>query len=159
MGTMAAIWIVVLIKERFAAASRTETERQLLVASAITAGLLLSTSLAFAIALKIGLADETLRDRVQGLLMGLVLVAMGNFVPKLVPSLAANRCSPARTQAAKRFAGWTFVLAGLAYAGAWIFLTPANARNAAIITCAFGATLVISRFALLFIARDKPPPA
>jgi Ca2+/Na+ antiporter len=159
MGTMAVIWVVVLILERVAAASQTEAERHLLVASAVTAGLLLSASLALALAGKIGLPDETLRDRMQGVVMGLVLVAMGNFLPKFVPSLAAKRCSPARAQAAQRFAGWAFVLAGLGYAGAWIFLTPSYAKKVALIACAAATTLVIWRLAWLFIARDdKPPP-
>jgi hypothetical protein len=154
---MAAIWIVVLARARTAAASQNDSERSLLVASAIMAGLLLAASLALALVGEFGLADQSLRVRAQGVVMGLVVIAMGNFLPKFVPSLAPKRYSAARAQSAQRFAGWTFVLAGLGYAGAWIFLEPAYAGIAATATCATAAALIFARTAWMRVSRDDTP--
>ena len=47
-------------------------------------------------------------------------MAMGNVLPKVVPSLMAKRCAAAQTLAAQRFAGWAFFIAGL---GGSVWLT------------------------------------
>src|SRR4051812_4579678 len=79
---MAAVWIVVLVRARTAAASQNDSDRSLLVVSVIMAGVLLSASLALALAGEFGLADQTLRVRAQGVVLGLIVIATGNFLPK-----------------------------------------------------------------------------
>jgi hypothetical protein len=56
--------------------------------------------------------------RLTGVLLGLVVVVYANAIPKSLVALARLRCSPAREQAARRFAGWSLVLGGLGYIAA-----------------------------------------
>jgi hypothetical protein len=54
-------------------------------------------------------------QRLTGALLGAVVVVYANAIPKALASLASLRCPPAQEQAARRFAGWSLVLGGLAY--------------------------------------------
>lgn len=56
--------------------------------------------------------------RLTGVLLGAVVVVYANAIPKSLMALARLRCSPAREQAARRFAGWSLVLGGLGYMAA-----------------------------------------
>jgi hypothetical protein len=56
--------------------------------------------------------------RLTGVLLGLVVLVYANAIPKSLVALARLRCSPAREQAARRFAGWSLVLGGLGYIAA-----------------------------------------
>jgi hypothetical protein len=53
--------------------------------------------------------------RLNGALLGCVVVFYANVIPKSLTSLVRLRCSPAAEQAARRFAGWSLVLGGLGY--------------------------------------------
>lgn len=66
--------------------------------------------------------DRDLPMRVTMVLLGLYYVVSGNALPRRFTARAAQRPNAARIQAGQRFAGWTFVLAGLAFALAWIVL-------------------------------------
>ena len=54
-------------------------------------------------------------QRLLGALLGFIVVVYANVLPKSLTQLARLRCSPAAEQAARRFAGWSLVLGGLAY--------------------------------------------
>lgn len=54
-------------------------------------------------------------QRLLGALLGVVVVVYANAIPKALFSLARVRRTPAQEQAARRFAGWSLVLGGLAY--------------------------------------------
>ena len=56
--------------------------------------------------------------RLTGVLLGAIVVIYANAIPKSLVALARLRCSPAREQAARRFAGWSLVLGGLGYMAA-----------------------------------------
>ncbi len=47
---------------------------------------------------------------------GLFVAFMGNALPKTLTPLSRLQCDPGRVQAFQRFAGWTWVLAGVGYA-------------------------------------------
>jgi len=78
--------------------------------------------LASAYVLKHAGVNPDLPMRVTMVLLGLYYVVSGNALPRRFTARAAQRPNAARTQAVQRFAGWTFVLAGLAFALAWIIL-------------------------------------
>ncbi|MES2898331.1 MAG: hypothetical protein V4723_01320 [Pseudomonadota bacterium] len=65
------------------------------------------------------ISEETAR-RLLGVLLGAVVVAYSNSIPKVLAARARLRCSAAEEQAARRFAGWSLVLGGLAYVLAWM---------------------------------------
>lgn len=57
-------------------------------------------------------------QRLTQVVLGAVVVFYANAIPKSMVALARLRCSPAREQAARRFAGWSLVLGGLGYMAA-----------------------------------------
>lgn len=61
-----------------------------------------------------GTLDPLLARRGVGVMLGVVLMVTGNFVPKL--RLFESAAGAAQSEAIGRFAGWTFVLCGLAFA-------------------------------------------
>ena len=62
--------------------------------------------------------DPEWSRRLGGALLGVVVVVYANAVPKAAEKHL--RCSPAAAQAARRLAGWSLVLGGLAYVLAWL---------------------------------------
>ena len=62
--------------------------------------------------------SREMAGRLTGVLLGLVVVVYANAIPKSLVAMARLRCSPAREQAARRFAGWSLVLGGLGYVAA-----------------------------------------
>ena len=91
-------------------------EAQLRINRALTgAGLLLAAALALKLADAYDLLAGGMSDRAMGVILGIVVVIFGNSMPKTLEPLAKKGCEPSKTQALQRFAGWTFVLSGLAY--------------------------------------------
>ena len=73
------------------------------------------TAAALAFAQKMGLIEPTAMKRTMGLIIGILVIVTGNFLPKTHPLNApgVNPAGPAA--AAERFAGWTLVVVGIAY--------------------------------------------
>jgi hypothetical protein len=150
---MSAVWMTVAIAyRRDAGSDRSRDDRRQIGGAAILAGLMLALALGGALLGAVGIADAALKARIWGVTLGLVLIAVGNSAPKTLSPPIERRCSPARAQAAKRFAGWVFVLAGLGYAAAWLSLAPTLAETVATSLCAGAVALVISRCAWAFRA-------
>ncbi len=82
-------------------------------------GLLAAVAL-FALAKGHGLVDAAVSRRAIGLLVGLMIVFVGNLVPKLRP-LNSPSSDPDKAGAAERSAGWTLVLTGIAYIALFAF--------------------------------------
>jgi hypothetical protein len=75
---------------------------------------------ALAAAKGMGLLEATTARRAIGLLIGVMALVIGNFLPKLRP-LNSPEANPAKGMAAERFAGWILVLAGVAYIVLFLF--------------------------------------
>ena len=91
------------------------------------AGLLIGAALVAVAAPRLGLiADPELPARFFGIVCGLVVAAYGNVIPRRLVRYEPESLRPARRQAAQRFAGWAFVLAGLANALVWAFAPSAG---------------------------------
>jgi hypothetical protein len=96
----------------------------------VTAGLILVISLGAKLAVALGAVhygDIALRATMA--IAGAFLAVTGNAIPKTLTPLAALHCDPAKVQAVQRLAGWTWALAGLAVAIAWLTL-PINLAEA-----------------------------
>ncbi|MEJ7805849.1 MAG: hypothetical protein WKG03_08020, partial [Telluria sp.] len=77
-------------------------------------------------------------QRLLGALLGVVVVAYSNAIPKALVARARLRCAPAQDQATRRFAGWSLVLGGVGYILAWL-LAPiqwAGLTGGAVLACA-----------------------
>ena len=89
------------------------------------AELIVLSSLSAKLAMALGApADADLPRRTMMAILGAFLVFTGNAIPKTLTPLSALR-DAGRVQAFQRFAGWTWVLAGMALAMAWLIL-PVN---------------------------------
>ena len=87
--------------------------------SLLAAALIIGVSAALAWLAPSYISTE-LSHRLLGALLGAVVVAYSNTIPKVLVARARLRCSPAQDQAARRFAGWSLVLGGVGYALAWL---------------------------------------
>ena len=101
--------------------------------------------LASSYALRRAGTDPDLPMRVTMVLLGLYFVVSGNSMPRRFTARAALRPNSARIQAGQRFAGWMFVLSGLAFALAWIVLPPDVAEPLSVAFLLGGSLTVLVR--------------
>ena len=90
-----------------------------------------------------GIVGSGAADRIMQTVIGLALAAYANVMPKqLGPSRASPRAE-AVAQAALRVGGWSFTLAGLAYAALWAFapLTFADIASMVVVIAAMAMTI------------------
>jgi hypothetical protein len=85
-----------------------------------------------AIAHRTGLMADGSTKRALGIVVGLLAIVTGNFLPKFrLLSVPGN--DPARASSAEWFAGWTLVMAGIGYVAFFVLLPLEYARVAAAI--------------------------
>ena len=95
----------------------------------VFAALMLLVALGNRLAIASGAASSPdFARRVVMAIAGAFLAFTGNAIPKMLPPLASLQCDPARAQAARRFAGWTWVLTGVAVCVAWLALPIVRAQ-------------------------------
>jgi hypothetical protein len=92
-------------------------------AGVITASLMIVLSLLMTLGSAFGAPrNPELALRATMIVLGLYYVFSGNAMPKMLTPLAAMRGDPAVVQSARRFAGWTWVITGLAFSAIWLFV-------------------------------------
>ena len=69
----------------------------------------------------VGLVGGDGARRTMQVLIGLILAAYANFMPKQIGRARSSPHAESVAQAALRVGGWSLTLAGLAYAGLWAF--------------------------------------
>ena len=94
------------------------------------------TAAALSYAQGIDLIDSDAARRTMQVMIGLILAAYSNLMPKDVGRWRASARAMARAQSALRVGGWSLTLAGLAYAGLWAFAPLAVADVAAMVVVA-----------------------
>jgi hypothetical protein len=82
---------------------------------------------AIAIGKETGAIENDIAKRGVGIILGLILIAAGNLLPKFRLFDAPGR-DPAQTLAAERFAGWVFVITGTAYVIIWALAPMSSVR-------------------------------
>lgn len=154
--SMPAIWVVVaFLQRRRSLKPYREGERRFFTGSVIVAGLMLAGAQVITLFDTLGDFDPDRLERIWGVGIGVVLAIMGNVLPKILGPLAAQRCSESKTQSIQRFAGWSFVLAGLSYAIVWLVLPVTQANTVATLIVLSSLILVVLRCTWAFtIARD-----
>ena len=93
--------------------------------------LILGTAAALNYAQGLDLIGPDAAKRTMQVMIGLILAAYSNLMPKDVGRWRASAVAVARAQSARRVGGWSMTLAGLAYAGLWAFAPLAFADLAA----------------------------
>jgi hypothetical protein len=126
--------------------------------SVVFAALMIGIPLALTLARSYGLVDgDDVARRSTGALIGLVLVMIGNGMPKNLPPLSSG-CDGARQQAFHRLTGWTWVLCGLGSAIGWLALPIDFAQTAAIVLPVTAiAVTIVHLVRLAGRARTSPP--
>lgn len=123
----------------------------------VFAGLMIVCSLGAKLAAALGAVGDSgdLSRRATMAILGAFLVFTGNAIPKTLTPLAALQCDAARVQAFQRMAGWTWVLAGLALAVAWLALPLRLAETTSLVLLP-GAMLIIGALLVrLWRARQR----
>jgi hypothetical protein len=116
----------------------------------LLAGGVMTASLALKLAVGLGLlAEPDAARRATMALFGLYLVFTGNAFPKTLTPLSRLRCDAARVQAFQRFAGWAWVLTGLAFSLAWLLLPIAIADRVSMWVLMSGILPIAARLVLL----------
>jgi hypothetical protein len=119
-------------------------------------GLILVTVLSTRLATALGVMEnaDALR-RATMAMVGAFFVITGNRMPKTLTPLAALKCNPARVQAFQRFAGWTWVLTGLAFAIVWLLLPLDVAKTVSVILLVSGILVITAQLVRLRSTRRR----
>lgn len=128
----------------------------------ILASLLMLGALIATVAKQLELLDGDVIRRIIGINTGLMLIVLGNYMPKN-RKVAADQCgctltnTPNRVQ---RFMGWLFVIGGLLYTLAWITLDLDQAGIAILFAFPLAIAVILSaRFVYQrAIASKNTPP-
>ena len=117
------------------------------------AAVLIVIPLAAIAARNLGLIADPGHDlpgRLYGIAAGLIIAAYGNIAPRKLVRYDPDSPRPARRQAAIRYSGWVFVIAGLVNAAIWAFVSPIDlAASLSIVPLAGAMILVFARCARL----------
>jgi hypothetical protein len=117
-------------------------------------GLVAGVFFAIAIGRETGLIEGDFGKRLAAAMMGLLVAICGNVLPKVARRIEMTRETAAAYASADRLAGFALVVAGIAYAGIWLFAPLERA--------VFGASLVgLGGFFLaqgLWLFKARPTP-
>jgi peptidoglycan/LPS O-acetylase OafA/YrhL len=106
-----------------------------------------------------GMDPETGR-RIMQVIIGLVLVSYANLMPKQIGRHRNGPEAQRRAQATLRVGGWSFSLAGLAYAALWASapLRVADVASMAVVAAAMLVTLAYAGWSFMACRRSSAAP-
>lgn len=123
------------------------------------AGLMLGLRLGLRLAIHGGLLSEAwqaIGQQLLGLFLGGGMILFGNALPTLRSPWPYHH-QPFAWQQVHRFAGWVFVLGGLAVSGVWLTMPGPSAVRTTAVVLAMTAVLSVGRkFASFFSSRQGP---
>lgn len=124
-------------------------------AGIVFAALMLLVSLGNRLAVASGASSSPdFAQRAVMAISGAFLAFSGNAMPKILTPLVGMDCDPARAQAVRRFAGWTWVLTGVALCMMWLVLPVGPAQTATYILLPAAILLTFVQ-AMLLRTRQK----
>lgn len=118
--------------------------RRAVIPLAVSVCTIVGAMLAFGITKKTGTIDPDIARRGAATMLGLMLVVTGNYIPKL--HLFRPEGGQSGSSAVDRFAGWTFVGAGLAFVAIWLLAPIGKAMLASPMIGVAGFLLVLARW-------------
>ncbi|MEL7485984.1 MAG: hypothetical protein AAGJ87_02085 [Pseudomonadota bacterium] len=147
------IWLVVATMERRRPLTQySDDERHYFSMSVIIGGAIIVASQAVQVMNAFGSTENLVVERGWGVLVGLILAAMGNAAPKILPPLDAKTCAGGRRSKLQRFAGLSLLIGGVGYAGAWLF-APIEIANVAAMSICLASVLAIALRAAFYVSR------
>ena len=107
----------------------------------------------------IGYIEDEGSKRLMRISLGILLVVIGNMIPKSAEPLSGGCCEPSREQSLRRFTGWTFVFAGLGFSTVWLFapIEVASTVSIYIIIASFLLVIVPCVWSIIKRKRLQPP--
>jgi hypothetical protein len=122
--------------------------------------LIMGTAAALNYAQGLDLIGSDAARRTMQVMIGLILAAYSNLMPKDLGRWRASAPAMARSQSALRVGGWSMTLAGLAYAGVWAFapLALADVAATAAVASAILVTVGYAAWTLHVCRSDKQLP-
>lgn len=121
----------------------------------LAAALIMGAALGMNMLVDYGYIEREVSKQAMQVGIGLYLLVMGNSLPKKISSMSDQNCGSAKGQSLRRFAGWTFVLSGLAYSIIWLVLPADIATIAGISVVASGLILVVTPCVWLALRRKR----
>lgn len=150
------IWIVVALMGRVRRfEDYSASELSYLRTSIVSAGVILAVALSRTWANAVGISGGEFFDRGLGVLSGVVLLLLGNMMPKVLAPLTAKRCAPSQVIAIQRFSGWVFVLDGIICIVASLVLPLSQGQDVSMIATIVTLLLVALRYAWAFAAPPR----
>jgi hypothetical protein len=124
------------------------------------AGLMLAIALSLKLAAALGAAaHDDVAQRATMVVLGAFIVVTGNALPKMLTPLSVLRCDAVRAQAFHRFAGWSWVLSGLALSVAWLVLSVEVAQTVTLILLPACMLTIVWQVVRLRRSRPTTRPA
>lgn len=122
------------------------------------AALFLGTVASLKYAQHLDLIEPDAVKRVVQVLIGLMLAAYANLMPKDIGRWRPSPVAVARAQSALRVGGWSLTLAGLAHAGLWAFapLSVAHSASTAVVATATLITMGYAARTVLACRASRP---
>ena len=112
-------------------------------ASATGATVLISLAALGKLGAHLEVIDADMASRLIQIAIGLTLVVFANGAPKQIGRPRASFEAEGRAQGARRIAGWSLTIAGLIYAGVWVFAPVSLAAPVSIAVVATGLTVTV----------------
>ncbi|MEQ9206176.1 MAG: hypothetical protein RLN78_02290 [Phycisphaerales bacterium] len=135
------------------------TSRREILFGIILASMLLLGSISATLFKELELIDQDMTKRIAGVLIGVMLICMGNYMPKkLTQESGSCGCGTRKSASLQRLMGWIFVLAGLLYAGVWMLVDLSMTSFATMLTFPV-AVLIIVIVRLVYLRMNKPTGA
>lgn len=147
LAVMCAAWIA--RRSGPARAAADPAVRRKVTLAIVLAGALLGLTLLIPLGWAPGPAGQ-FAERGMGVVMGVIVVAFANVIPK--------RAGSARALALRRIAGWALVLGGLGYALAWLLLPLAYANLAALLVLLLGFACAAVRIGWSLVKHRPATP-
>ena len=139
--------VVLFLNRRRPISTYSVSERRYFASSVLIGGGMIVTAQAVQLVNAYIAAETPMVERVWGVTVGLILAALGNAAPKVLPPLGEKTCAAGQTPALQRFAGRSLFLGGVGYIASWSFLPVKWANPIATSICFLAVSFVALRVA------------
>lgn len=130
-----------------------------LLAAILGAVTIIAAALILKYLTSIGYIEDEWSKRLMRISLGILLVVIGNMIPKSAEPLSSGCCEPSREQSLRRLTGWTFVFAGLGFSTVWLFapIEVASTVTTYIVIASFSLVIVPFVWSIIKRKRVQPP--
>lgn len=136
---------------------QSKTRHEILCAM-ILASVLLLGSISATLARELELMNAETVKRLSGASIGVMLILMGNFMPKrLMATGDCCSCSTTRSLKIQRIVGWIFVLAGLLYTAIWMLVDIERTSLFAMLSLPVAVVIIVG-IRMIYVRTTRTDP-